>query len=118
MKVIASILILYLGALVIAPMPCAIASFVERSITCEYASDEGNPCDESSNCSKEKDCNSNNDCSTSLCCNLQCCNCYYLHKDKLSFFMFSEISSKYAFPESDKITSAFLGECWQPPELI
>ncbi|MDP2388492.1 MAG: hypothetical protein Q8M29_19115 [Bacteroidota bacterium] len=117
MKLIASILIAYFSILLIAPMPCAIASFTEEEISCEYSCGDQEACTESSGCSEDGS-DSDNSCSTSLCCNIQCCHCYCVNEAEVLFASFPVLNTKHASPQNDKITSSFCGDCWQPPELI
>ena len=116
MKLIASILLAYFSILLVAPVPCAIASYTAKDIRCEYACEDENSCSESSDCSEEGN-NADGSCSTSLCCNIQCCHCYCVNEAEIQFASFPVLNTQHAFPENDKITSLFCGECWQPPEL-
>lgn len=107
----------------IAPVPCAIASITENKINCKYTREETNDCETGSECSSANDCPSNrdcndNDCSNSLCCNIQCCNCYFIDGEINGFNCYVSSINKFTFPENEKITSSFCGECWQPPEQV
>ena len=117
MKLTALILAAYFSILLIAPVPCALASFTAEKISCEYSCEDQDACTESSGCS-EDGADSENGCSTSLCCNIQCCQCYCVNGQEIQFASYPVLNTKHAFPENDKITSSFCGECWQPPELI
>lgn len=117
MKYLATIFVLYLTLITVAPTACQLIGGVPQLQLCS-SEQSFSACDqqtETSDVPTEQ--SEDNNCCVP-CCTIPSCNCVFVTEVPLQVSNFEFDNLRKLRPRDETLVSNYLPDCWQPPEMV